>query len=113
MKNIHLKFYFRFKKKNQVVICNTFVPTTNGGGAGGTLLGIEVAEAVQTVSKVISGGKPLARQLLLAAGAQEAVLVPRLLAVGHTTSGDGLAKKNGKPLHTTVLCNHIYIWFFF
>lgn len=89
------------------------MPTTNGGGAGGTLLGIEVAEAVQTVSKVISGGKPLTRQLLLAAGAQEAVLVPRLLAVGHTTSGDGLAKKNGKPLHTTVLCNHTYIWLFF
>lgn len=78
------------------------MPTANGGGAGGTLLGIEVAEAVQTVSKVISGGEPLAKQLLLAAGAQEAVLVPRLLAVGHTTGGDGLAKKNGNPLHTTL-----------
>lgn len=73
------------------------MPTANGGSAGGTLLGIEVAEAVQTVSKVISGGKPLARQLLLAAGAQEAVLVPRLLAVGHTTSGDCLAKRKSEP----------------
>ncbi len=28
--------------------------TTNGGGAGGALLGIQVAEAVQTIGKVIS-----------------------------------------------------------
>lgn len=62
----------------------------NGGGAGGTLLGIEVAEAVETIGKVISRGKPLARQLLLAASAQEAVLVPGLLTVGHSASGDGL-----------------------
>lgn len=60
------------------------------GGAGSTLLCIKVAEAVETVCKVIPGGKPLARQLLLAAGAQETVLVPRLVAVGHSTSGDGL-----------------------
>ena len=64
--------------------------TTDGGGAGGTLLGIKVAEAVETIGKVISRGKPLARQLLLAAGAQEAVLVPGLVTVGHPTSGDGL-----------------------
>lgn len=63
---------------------------TDGGGAGGTLLGIKVAEAVETIGKVISRGKPLARQLLLAAGAQEAVLVPGLVTVGHPTSGDGL-----------------------
>lgn len=41
----------------------------NGGGAGSTLLGVKVAEAVQTIGKIISGGKPLARQLLLAASA--------------------------------------------
>lgn len=80
------------------MICNVFVPTTNGGSAGGTLLGIEVAEAIQTVSKVISGGEPLARELLLAAGAQEAVSVPRLLTVGHSPGGDGLAKENDKAL---------------
>lgn len=62
----------------------------NGGGARGTLLGIEVAEAVETIGKIISRGKPLARQLLLAASAQEAVLVPGLLTVGHSASGDGL-----------------------
>jgi len=62
----------------------------DGGGAGGALLGVKVAEAVETIRKVISRGKPLARQLLLAASAKEAVLVPRLLTVGHSTSGDGL-----------------------
>lgn len=58
--------------------------------AGGTLLGIKVAKAVETIGKVISRCEPLSRQLLLAAGAQEAVLMPRLLTVGHTSSGDGL-----------------------
>lgn len=76
--------------------------TTNRGGAGGTFLGIEVAEAVQAVSKVISGGEPLARQLLLAASAQEAVLVPWLLTVGHPTGSDGLIRNNNKPLCSTV-----------
>lgn len=66
--------------------------TTNRGGAGGTLLGIKVAEAVQTVGKVISGGEPLAGQLLLAAGAQEAVLMPGLVTVGHPTGSDGLIR---------------------
>lgn len=68
--------------------------TANGGSAGSTLLGIQVAEAVETISKVISRGKPLARQLLFAASAQEAVLVPGLIAVGHSTSGDGLMRGN-------------------
>lgn len=77
--------------------------TANGGGAGGTLLGIEVAEAVETIGKVISRGKPLARQLLLAASAQEAVLVPGLLTVGHSASGDGLMRRNKTYCHTFVL----------
>lgn len=68
--------------------------TTNGGGTGSTFLGIEVAEAVETIGKVISRGKPLARQLQLAAGAEEAVLVPRLVTVCHPTSGDRLIKRN-------------------
>lgn len=74
---------------------------TNGGGARGTLLGIKVAEAVETISKVISGGKSLARQLLLAAGAQEAVLVPGLVMVGHPTSSDGLLAVH--TLHSKLL----------
>lgn len=67
--------------------------TTNGGGTGSTFLGIEVAEAVETIGKVIPRGKPLARQLQLAAGAEEAVLVPWLVTVGHPSRGDGLVKE--------------------
>lgn len=75
--------------------------TTNGGGAGGTLLGIKVAEAVEAIGKVISRGEPLASQLLLAASAQEAVLVPGLVMVGHPSSSDGLTRgtENGILLH--------------
>lgn len=69
------------------------VITTNGGGTGSAFLGIEVAEAVETIGKVISRGKPLASQLQLAAGAEEAVLVPRLVTVRHPSSGDRLIKK--------------------
>ena len=64
--------------------------TTDRGGAGGTLLGIQVAEAVQAVGKVVPRGEPLARQLLLTTGAQEAVLMPRLIVIGHPASGDWL-----------------------
>ena len=67
--------------------------TTDGGGAGGTLLGIQVAEAVEAVGKVISGGEALPRQLLLTASAQEAVFVPRLLMIGHSTRGDWLRER--------------------
>lgn len=64
--------------------------TTNGGGASGTFFGIQVTEAVKAIGKVITGGEALARQLLLTAGTQETVLVPRLVMIGHTSSGDGL-----------------------
>lgn len=74
--------------------------TANGSGAGGTLLGIEVAEAVEAIGKVISWGKPLARQLLLAASTQEAVLVPRLVMVGHAASSDGLIREQELPIVT-------------
>lgn len=67
--------------------------TADGSGAGGTFLGVKVAEAVQTVGKVISGGKPLTRQLLFAASAQEAVLVPGLVMIGYPAGGDGLKKE--------------------
>lgn len=71
------------------------VITTNGGSTGSTFLGIEVAEAVEAISEVISGGKPLATQLQLAAGAEEAVLVPRLVTVRHPPSGDRLMRRSG------------------
>lgn len=64
--------------------------TTDRGGAGGALLGIQVAKAVETVGEVIAGGEALAGELLLAAGAQEAVFMPGLVAVRHPTGGDGL-----------------------
>lgn len=64
--------------------------TADGRGAGRTLLGVKVTEAVETISEVVSRGESLTRQLLLAAGAQEAVLVPGLFAVGHPTSGNRL-----------------------
>lgn len=67
--------------------------TTNRGCTGSTFLGIEIAEAVETIGKVISRGKPLASQLQLAAGAEEAVLVPRLVTVRHPSRGDGLVKE--------------------
>lgn len=66
------------------------VHTTYGGGAGGTLLGIQVAEAVKAVGKVIPRGEALARQLLFTASAQKTVLMPRLVMVRHTAGGDGL-----------------------
>lgn len=66
--------------------------TTNRGGAGSTLLGIQVAETVEAVGEVITRGKTLARQLLLTASAQETVLMPRLVMVGHTPGGDWLIR---------------------
>lgn len=67
----------------------TATQTADGGGAGSTLLGIQVAETVEAVGKVVTGGEALARQLLLAAGAQEAVLMPGLVTIGHPASSDG------------------------
>lgn len=74
--------------RNQV-----FVHTTDGGGAGGTFLGVQVAEAVEAVGKVITRGEALARQLLLTTSAQETVLMPGLVMVRHTASGDGLDRE--------------------
>lgn len=59
-------------------------------GASGTFLGIEVAEAVKAVGKFIPGGKALPGQLLLASSADEALLVPGLLSVSHTSCSNSL-----------------------
>ncbi len=64
--------------------------TTNRGGAGSALLGIQIAEAVETIGKVFTRGEALARELLLTASTQEAVLMPWLVMVGHAPSGDWL-----------------------
>lgn len=72
---------------------HVYTHTTDWRSAGRTLLGIQVTETVETVGKVITRCKALARELLLAAGAQETVLVPWLVMVGHASSGDGLERK--------------------
>lgn len=64
--------------------------TADGGGAVSTFLGKQVAEAVEAVGEVVSGGEALTGQLLLAADADEALLVPGLVTVVHSSSGDGL-----------------------
>lgn len=62
----------------------------DGFGAAHTLLGVQVAEAVQAVGVVLSGGEALAGQLFPAADAQETLAVPWLLLVRHPSCGDGL-----------------------
>lgn len=63
---------------------------TDGVGAPGTLLGVQVAEAGQAVGKLIPGCEALPGQLLLAGSAHETLLVPGLLPVSDTSCGDGL-----------------------
>lgn len=64
--------------------------TADGGGAVGTLLGKQVAEAVEAVGEVVPRGEALSSQLLFAADTNKALLMPGLVAVVHSTSGDGL-----------------------
>lgn len=64
--------------------------TADRGGAVSTFLGKQVAEAVEAVGKVVPGGEALAGQLLLAADADEALLMPGLVTVVHSSGGDGL-----------------------
>lgn len=58
--------------------------------AGLALLGIQAAKALEAVRALVSGGEVLTRQLCLAAGAHETLLMPRLVPVGHTTFSQGL-----------------------
>lgn len=67
--------------------------TADRGGARSAFLGKQVAEAVEAVGEVVLGGEPLADQLLLAADADEALLMPRLVPVVHPSGGDGLEGK--------------------
>ena len=67
--------------------------TADRGGAGSTLLGKQVAETIEAVGKVVTGREPLTRQLLLAPSAEETILVPGLVTVGHPTGGDWLKNK--------------------
>lgn len=70
------------------------VPLTCDGLCAGTaLLGIEVSKALDAVGVVILGGELLASQGGLAARADEALLVPRLVPVGHPSLGEGLQEE--------------------
>lgn len=69
--------------------------TTNGVGAAGALLGVQVAEAAQAVGELIPGREALPRQRLLAGGAHEALPVPGLLPVRDAPGGDGLEEARG------------------
>lgn len=64
--------------------------TADRGGAVSTFLSKQVAEAVEAVGKVVPRGEALAGQLLLAPDANEALLMPGLVTVVHSSSGDGL-----------------------
>lgn len=70
--------------------------TADGVGAAGTLLGIQVAEAVQAVGKLVPGREALPRQRLLASSAHKALPVPGLLPVGDPSSSDGLGKQEDR-----------------
>ena len=70
--------------------------TADRSGAVGAFLGKQVAEAVEAVGEVVARGEPLASQLLLAADADEALLVPGLVAVVYPSSGDRLVVKGQK-----------------
>lgn len=87
-----MKFYIQTISHSLVVSDNKCRRTTDWRSAGGALLGIQVTKAVEAVGKVITRCKALTRELLLAAGAQEAILVPRLVMVGHSSSGDRLER---------------------
>lgn len=74
--------------------------TADGAAAGNALLGKQLAEAAEAVDKVVPGREALAGQLGLAAGADEALLVPGLLPVVHASCGDGLDKGSGLQVRT-------------
>lgn len=64
--------------------------TTYGTGASSTFLGIQVAEAVQAIGKLIPGSKSLARQWFLAASTNKAFLMPGLIPIGDASCSNGL-----------------------
>lgn len=72
--------------------------TADCTAAGDAFLGKQVAEAVEAVDEVVPGREALVRQLVLAADADEALLVPGLVAVIHAACGDGL--EEGERLQT-------------
>lgn len=88
--------------------------TADRGGAGGTLLGKQVAEAVEAVSKVVPWSEALASQLHLAADAHKALLVPGLVPVAHPASGDRLKEQGScywrKATTAADISSHFCYW---
>lgn len=84
--------------------------STDWISASCTFLGIQVTEAVEAIREVVPRSEALSRQLILASCAEKAILVPGLITVSHSSSGDGLLALHtlhGKLLliarHTVVL----------
>ena len=67
--------------------------TCDGLAAGGALLRVHAAEALDAVGVVPLGGEGLVGQRALAARAQEALLMPGLVPIGHPALGQSLAKE--------------------
>lgn len=73
-------------------------------GAASTFLGVEVTEAIHTVSKFIAWGESLSSQWLLASSTKKTFLVPGLIMVGDPSCGNRLLALNtlhGKLLFIT------------
>lgn len=64
--------------------------TRDGCVAAGTLFGVEAAEALDAVGTFSLRGEGLARQRSFAARAQETLLVPNLVLVGHPAFSQSL-----------------------
>lgn len=77
----HLKIVFFLQAK---------IFTSNWFGAGGASLGEQFSKAVSTVRLVVAGRESLASQGIVTVAAGEAISVPRLVLVCHTTAGNNL-----------------------
>lgn len=75
-------------------ITRAVVLTCDGLCAGAALLGVEVPKALDAVGVVVLGGELLASQGSLAACADEALLVPWLIPVSHSSLGEGLREES-------------------
>lgn len=83
-------YYDPYDNKVMQSITYTEWLTRNGFGATNTLLCIQVAETLQAVGVIFPGSEAIPWKLLSAADAEEALTMPRLILIGHTTRGDGL-----------------------
>lgn len=80
--------------------------------AGFALLGIQAAKALETVRAIVSGGEMLTCQLCLAVGAHEALLMPRLVPVGHATFGQRLFTASAAWGKLVLIAGHAVVFVF-